>query len=64
MANTTKGNTSPDLGGVSFFVSQRGVPKDTAANEGVWVLDLPGDLETGGQDSGATEVSASKRKGV
>ena len=62
LANTTKGNTSPDQGGGSFRGYQRGGLKDTTANKGVCVLDLPGDLETGGQESGAPEGTVSKRK--
>ena len=54
MANTAKGNTSPDRGGGRLCVSQRGGLKDAAANKGVCVLDIPGDLETGGQESGTT----------
>ena len=63
LSNTAKGNTSPDRGGGSLCGSQIGGIKDAAANEGACVMDLPGDLETGGQESSAPEGTASKRKG-
>ena len=40
-----------------------GYLKDAAANKGVCVLDIPGDLEACRQKSGAPEGTASKRKG-
>ena len=65
LSNTAEVNTSPDRGGGgSLRDSQKGDLKDAAANEGVCVLDLPGELETCGQKSGAPEGTANTRKGV
>ena len=61
--NIDKCNMSPDRGGGSLCGSQRGGLKDTTSNEVVCVLDLSGDLETGGHESGASESTTSKRKG-
>ena len=62
LANTAKGNTSPDRGGGILRGSQRGGLEVAAANEGACVLDLTGDLETYGQKISAPEGIASKRK--
>ena len=62
LANTTKGNTSPDREGGIPHGPQRGVSKDAADNEGACVLYLPGDLETGEQESGTPEGTSIKRK--
>ena len=62
MDNTTKGNTSLDQGGGNLRGYPRGGLKGAADREGACVPDLPGDLETGGQKSGAPEDTASKHK--
>ena len=59
-----EGNTSPDQGGGSLRGFQRGGPKDAADSKVVCVLDLPGDLKIGRQESGAPEGTAIKRTGV
>ena len=64
LVNTIKGNASLDQGGGSLRSSQRGGLKDAAANRGACILDLPGDLEIGGQESGVPEGTAIKHKGV
>ena len=63
LANTAKGNTSPDLRGGSLSGSQREDLKDVATNEGACVPDLPGNPETYGQKSGTPEGTAIKPKG-
>ena len=50
-------------GGGSLRGSQMGYLKYAAANKGVCVLNIPGDLEACRKKSGAPEGTASKRKG-
>ena len=44
LANTAKYSESLYQGGSSLWIYQRGYHKDAVDNEGVCILDLPGDL--------------------
>ena len=57
-----KVNTSLDQGEGSLCDSKIGGLKDAAANKVACILDLPGDLENDGQESGTPEGIARKRK--
>ena len=61
--NSPEGSATPDRGGSRLHGYQREYHQDAAANEGVGVMDLPGDLETSGQKSGAPAGTSGKRTG-
>ena len=61
LANTAEVSATPDQGGSSLCVYQRGDHKYTAAKEGAGVLNITGDLYTSGQKSGTTAVTSDKR---
>ena len=58
LANTAKGSASPDQGVSSLWSYQRGDHKDAAANKGVCILDIPGDIDTCRQKSSIPESTA------
>ena len=64
MADPTKGSATPYQRVRSLLGAQRGDHQDAAYNEGVGVLDIPGDLVASKQASVTTTGAEGERMGV